>query len=795
MINENSIKKLELRTVLKMAAEFAQSNSAKQLLMECEPSSERDRVEFLLTQTQEASRLMNYYNVSPSFGFDSVRECADKARILSTLSLRELLCVKRMLRTSREVRSAIVSVSDESVIYLPQQAAELYTNKNLEEELDFAIVSEDELNDRASDELYRIRTAIRKANDEVKSKLNSFVHSSAMSKYLQDAIITMRSDRYVIPVKAEYKSMVGGLIHDQSASGATFFIEPTVIVNLNNKIKELTIEERNEIENILRDFTKRISAFADDLVKNEYILAEQDSIFAKARFASETKSVRPIVSKDGSVKLMSARHPLIDRSKVVPVSISLGGDYRVLMITGPNTGGKTVSLKTIGLFSLMAACGMMLPCFDESVIGVYDNIFCDIGDEQSIEQNLSTFSGHIKNISSILKQLNKRTLVLIDEVGAGTEPNEGAALALAITEYIKNSGTYAVITTHYSELKEYAMTTAGIENASMEFNPQTFAPTYKLVIGIPGSSNAIEIAKRLGLEEGVVLSARNKVGAEKASFENVLRQAETLRQQYEATTEEIERTKAELQAELTKAKNKNELLKAERERLLYNSKVEAKLIISRAQDEAKELLDEIKSIRNKAAAVEEREVFKARTLSKKIGELRYDIEKDVEEEECIYGEKIDVDRLKVGDTVFVKKLNNRGTVTSIDKKNNKISIKVGKMNTIVPAEELYSCAEIKPEKKQVNRTSKIALSNTSMSNEINLLGKNVDEAILEVDPFIDRAVTAGLHELRIIHGMGTGALRAGLHRYFKTDKRIKEFRLGRYGEGESGVTILTLKND
>ncbi len=795
MINENSIKKLELRTVLNMAAEFAQSASAKELLLSLEPTQDRERAEYLLAETSEAVKLINYYNVYPSFGFDSVRECADKAKILSTLSLGELLCVRRMLRTSREVRASMASVSDESLIYLPAQAAGLYTNKNLEEDLDFAIISEDEINDRASDELYRIRTAIRKANDEIKNKLNAFVHSPSMAKYLQDAIITVRSDRYVIPVKAEYKSMVGGMIHDQSASGATYFIEPTVVVNLNNKIKELSIEEKKEIDNILRDFTKRISGFAGDLIKNEYILAELDCIFAKARFASEIKAVRPIISKDGSVNLICARHPLIDKSKVVPVSVKLGGEYKILLITGPNTGGKTVSLKTIGLFSLMAACGMLLPCYDESVIGIYDNIFCDVGDEQSIEQNLSTFSGHIKNIASIIKQLTPKTLVLIDEVGAGTEPNEGAALALAITEYIKNSGTYAVITTHYSELKEYAMITPGIENASMEFNPETFAPTYKLIVGIPGSSNAIEIAKRLGLDESVIDSARTRVGAEKANFENVLRRAETLRQQYEATSEEIERTKAELQAELQKAKNKNELLKAEREKLLYNSKVEAKLIISKAQSEAKELLDEIKGIRNKAAAVEEKEVFKARTLAKKIGEMKYDIEKETDESDVVTGEKINIDKLKVGDLVYVEKLKNKGTVVAIDKKTRKVSVKVGKMNTVVSCDELYECAEVQPEKKQVNKASKVKLSDVSMSNEINLLGKNVDEAIMEVDPFIDMALRSGLHELRIIHGMGTGALRAGLHKYFKTDKRIKEFRLGRYGEGESGVTILTLKND
>jgi len=799
-MNENSIRKLELKAVLSLAAEYTQSMQAKNALKNFIPENDIERVRFLLTQTAEAVRLMDHYNVYPGFNFDTVTEAADKAKILSTLSLRELLCVKRMLMTARSVSVAMRTVTDESIIYLPQLSQELYYNKTIEEELDFAIISEEELHDRASDELYRIRTAIRKTNDEIKIKLASYVHSSEMSKYMQDAIVTMRGGRYVIPVKAEYKSAVNGIVHDQSGSGATYFIEPMAIVNLNNKIRELMTEERDEIERILKDFTKRISVFAAELIHNEAVLVELDTVFAKAKYANETKCTMPSVNDKGIVDLKSARHPLIAKSKVVPVSIRLGESCRILLITGPNTGGKTVSLKTVGLFSLMAGCGMLLPCFDDSKISVYENIFCDIGDEQSIEQNLSTFSGHIKNISNILKSINGKTLVLIDEVGAGTEPNEGAALALAITEHILKSGSFAIITTHYSALKEYSLVTEGIENASMEFNTQTFEPTYKLVMGVPGSSNAIEIAKRLGLDKSVIASARGKISGEKISFENVLRQAETLRQQYEAAKAEADELRNQLQTEVNKAKSRNEMLAQEREKLLHNSKTEAKKIISNAQQEAQELIEEIKNIKKKAAfSDDESELFKARAISRQISDLKFGVGKDLEDEadDFLYSEsdKVNINKLQAGHSVYVRKLGSKAIVQSVDIKTGKVTVRIGKISSIVKADELYYCVDVKPAKKQVNTSSKTQIHNRAVQSEINLLGKNVDEAIMEVDPFIDLAFRSGLHELRIIHGMGTGALRAGLHKYFRTDKRIKEFRLGRYGEGESGVTIVTLKND
>lgn len=560
MIRTSTLKKLELKKVLEDVAEYSQSVSAKNMILSTLPEVDSNKVRRLLDETDEAVKLINFYNVSPGFNFDSIREIADKAKILSTLSMKELLYVKRILSTSRSVSNAFSGVEDEEIFLLRQYTSMIYCNRSVEESIEFAVISEDEMNDRASDELYRIRTAIRRTNDEIKQKLNSYLHSSSISKYMQDSLITVREQRYVIPVKTEYKSYVPGLIHDQSASGATVFIEPMAIVNLNNKLKELYIDEKNEIERILIEFTSEISKFSDRLKENENILAYLDAVFSKAKYANDTRCTMPIVNDKGYIDIRNGRHPLIEKDKVVPISVRLGSGYNILLITGPNTGGKTVSLKTVGLFVLMAGCGLMLPCSRDSEISVFDNIFCDIGDEQSIEQSLSTFSGHITNISEIVKELSPRTLVLLDEIGAGTEPNEGAALAMAITEFILDSGAKAIITTHYSQLKEYSLITPGIENASMEFDPSTFAPTYKLIIGVPGSSNAIEIASRLGLDKKITEAARSKLSEEKISFENVLRQAESIRQRYEKTNEEIENIRNELAEELKKPKRKTRSL-------------------------------------------------------------------------------------------------------------------------------------------------------------------------------------------------------------------------------------------
>ncbi|MDD4290913.1 MAG: endonuclease MutS2 [Clostridia bacterium] len=790
---ERLIRKLELDKVLERVAEFAHSMTGKDAVLKTVPTTDFDQVEYLMGLTKEAVKYLDFYSISPSFNFDSVEEIAAKAKVLSTLSMKELLCVKRFLRLSACIYMDFNKIVDESIFLIPQLYTQIYANNGVADDIEFCIISEDQMNDRASDELYKIRTAIRKVNDDIKSKMQSYLRSQDTHKYLQDSIITMREGRYVLPVKLEYKSSISGIVHDQSSSGQTLFIEPMAIVELNNKLKTLYVEEKEEIERILYNFTEQISGFAGRLSINEQIITELDCIFSKAKYACTTKSLCPQINTNGYTELNNARHPLIDKNKVVPVSVKFGGKFNVLLITGPNTGGKTVSLKTVGLFVLMVECGLFLPASD-SEISLYDRVFIDIGDEQSIEQNLSTFSSHISNICRICEGVTNKSLVLLDEVGAGTEPNEGSALALAITEYILKSGAKAIITTHYSRLYEYSLVTKGIENASMEFNPTTFEPTFKLVMGVPGSSNAIEIAKRLGLREEIVESARGKISKEKLSFNKALQEAEVIRQKFERAKVEIDDIKTNLTIELEKSKDQNKKLSDQRDQLLKNSKIEAKRIINDAQLQAKELVDQIRDMINNSQ-IEEKQLFKARSLVKQIGEMKLEVEKETQavENEVIHGNQVKAESLNVGDNVFYKKLNAVAVIEGLGK-SNKVNIRVGKMRTTVNLDELYEYYGGKKQDIAPKATLKVGLKKEIVPYEINVLGLTVQQAIAEVEPFIDNAVMANYESVRVIHGMGTGALRKGLHSYFKQNRNIKDFRLGVYGEGESGVTILTLKD-
>ncbi len=625
---------------------------------------------------------------------------------------------------------------------LRAKAYALYTDKELENDIDFAILSEEEMNDKASTELYNIRKKIKSINADIKQKLQSYTKSGEMSKYLQDSIVTLRGDRYVIPVKQEYKSFVSGIVHDQSATGATLFVEPMAIVQLNNALREATLEEKAEIQRILQAFTDRISPNAAKIVVSQDTVSDIDVIFSKVKYALENKCTLPVMNDNGVVNLKKARHPLLNKDKVVPISIKLGDEYDIIVITGPNTGGKTVTLKTVGLLCAMAMTGLFIPCQEESEVSFYKDILCDIGDEQSIEQNLSTFSGHITNLRDILNIAERGNLVLIDEVGAGTEPNEGTALALAVTEFLRKSGAKCVITTHYGKLKEYSLTTDRVENASMEFDIQTLAPTYRLIMGVPGSSNAIAIASKLGLRQDVIDFARSNVSDEKLAFERVIQNADEIRKDYERKLAEL----------------------VEEKRLLLAEKA--------------------------------RDLFAARAAAKKIGDIDISDDKNQEEVVIFTGDKVDFDKLKVGDTAYSKKLNVQVRITEIRSKS-RIKVKCGNMTTEVSADDLYYAkTEINKKAARFQRgksDSKTKINTRSINNELNVIGQTVDEAIANVDAFIDSAVLAGLSQLWIIHGMGTGKLRAGLHEHFRKHPNVAEFRLGAYGEGESGVTVITLK--
>lgn len=794
MINSKTLIKLQYKDILQAVSSFAVSSVAKSKVLKLTPAETAEQARTLLDETRQAYDLFQY-ETSYDLAVDDVSEICSLARVGSCLSMGQLLQIMRILRTSRSLQSALMIDYGIDTSLLRAKAYALYTDKELENDIDFAILSEEEMNDKASTELYNIRKKIKSINADIKQKLQSYTKSGEMSKYLQDSIVTLRGDRYVIPVKQEYKSFVSGIVHDQSATGATLFVEPMAIVQLNNALREATLEEKAEIQRILQAFTDRISPNAAKIVVSQDTVSDIDVIFSKVKYALENKCTLPVMNDNGVVNLKKARHPLLNKDKVVPISIKLGDEYDIIVITGPNTGGKTVTLKTVGLLCAMAMTGLFIPCQEESEVSFYKDILCDIGDEQSIEQNLSTFSGHITNLRDILNIAERGNLVLIDEVGAGTEPNEGTALALAVTEFLRKSGAKCVITTHYGKLKEYSLTTDRVENASMEFDIQTLAPTYRLIMGVPGSSNAIAIASKLGLRQDVIDFARSNVSDEKLAFERVIQNADEIRKDYERKLAELVEEKRLLLAEKARAEKLNSSLLNERNKLLEGSREEARKIVAKAKADAGELIGEIKEILSRDV-VSDKDLFAARAAAKKIGDIDTSDDKNQEEVVIFTGDKVDFDKLKVGDTAYSKKLNVQVRITEIRSKS-RIKVKCGNMTTEVSADDLYYAkTEINKKAARFQRgksDSKTKINTRSINNELNVIGQTVDEAIANVDAFIDSAVLAGLSQLWIIHGMGTGKLRAGLHEHFRKHPNVAEFRLGAYGEGESGVTVITLK--
>ncbi len=794
MINSKTLIKLQYKDILQAVSSFAVSSVAKSKVLKLTPAETAEQARTLLDETRQAYDLFQY-ETSYDLAVDDVSEICSLARVGSCLSMGQLLQIMRILRTSRSLQSALMIDYGIDTSLLRAKAYALYTDKELENDIDFAILSEEEMNDKASTELYNIRKKIKSINADIKQKLQSYTKSGEMSKYLQDSIVTLRGDRYVIPVKQEYKSFVSGIVHDQSATGATLFVEPMAIVQLNNALREATLEEKAEIQRILQAFTDRISPNAAKIVVSQDTVSDIDVIFSKVKYALENKCTLPVMNDNGVVNLKKARHPLLNKDKVVPISIKLGDEYDIIVITGPNTGGKTVTLKTVGLLCAMAMTGLFIPCQEESEVSFYKDILCDIGDEQSIEQNLSTFSGHITNLRDILNIAERGNLVLIDEVGAGTEPNEGTALALAVTEFLRKSGAKCVITTHYGKLKEYSLTTDRVENASMEFDIQTLAPTYRLIMGVPGSSNAIAIASKLGLRQDVIDFARSNVSDEKLAFERVIQNADEIRKDYERKLAELVEEKRLLLAEKARAEKLNSSLLNERNKLLEGSREEARKIVAKAKADAGELIGEIKEILSRDV-VSDKDLFAARAAAKKIGDIDISDDKNQEEVVIFTGDKVDFDKLKVGDTAYSKKLNVQVRITEIRSKS-RIKVKCGNMTTEVSADDLYYAkTEINKKAARFQRgksDSKTKINTRSINNELNVIGQTVDEAIANVDAFIDSAVLAGLSQLWIIHGMGTGKLRAGLHEHFRKHPNVAEFRLGAYGEGESGVTVITLK--
>lgn len=788
-------KALELNKVLEKLSEQAQSSQGRELCLEIQPDNSFMEVTHLLQMTDDAYILLQKYG-APSFsGVRSINNCVKRAQAGGLLNMKELLDVAEFLRTVRGVgewRSHSGSVKTSLDSYFEN----LTPNKFLEERIFGAIISEEEMADNASPELADIRRKKRNASSRIRDQLGNMIHSSYYQKFLQEPIVTMRNGRYVVPVKVEYRSEIAGMVHDTSSSGATLFVEPSAVVEANNEIKVLESKERHEIERILTELSSQVSGFAETILHSFECAVSLDIIFAKARLAHNMRASKPLVNNEGRINLISARHPLISAQKVVPINVRLGTDYQTLVITGPNTGGKTVSLKTLGLFTLMAMCGLMLPCEEGSEISVFDDVLADIGDEQSIEQSLSTFSAHITNIIDIFKHTNNRTLILLDELGAGTDPTEGAALAIAILEALAQKGAKIAATTHYAELKVYALDTDGVENASCEFDVATLRPTYRLLIGAPGRSNAFAISQRLGIEQSIIDRAGELVSSDSKSFELVSEKLEQSRIAMEKERAEAEEMRCQAATELEKAKEKREQIEKAYEKEILKAQSEAKRIAENARRTSAQMVDELERLCKEKEKADARELYNRakKTMKASMNKLdevaSYEHDNDDDEEYTLPRE------LVVGDNVYVRPMKSNAVVTELADKKGMVGVTVGMIKTKVKITDLRltSAPKKQPERSAHRNTSRLnAKIEASAVQSIDLRGKNVEEAIMELDFFIDSSLTLSVNEITIIHGKGTGVLRAGVHQYLKKHPSIRTFRLGTFGEGETGVTIAQLK--
>ncbi len=782
-MNERNLRVLEFPKIRARMAALATTEMGRACALDLQPSSDPFLVRRMQQQTEEASTVLAYNGSNPMAAFTDVRPFLKLAQIGSTLSAKAILQIADAMKASRLVRSALVTDREDTPL-LTELGSRLYANRRLEEDIFDAILSEDEISDHASSELADIRRHIRVLNDRIRDKLNSIVRSPSTVKYLMDAIITMRNGRYVVPVKAECRANVPGIVHDQSGTGSTLFIEPMSVVEAGNELKQWAVKEKNEIERILAAFSAQIGPDAELIGDSLENLAEIDMIFARAALGRSMNAVPPKLNEEGRVNLIRARHPLIDPDKVVPSNLWLGSDFTTLVITGPNTGGKTVTLKTVGLLSLMAQAGMQIPAAYGSELAIFDEIFADIGDEQSIEQSLSTFSSHMTNIVDILDRVTENSLVLFDELGAGTDPTEGAALAMAILNRLLEKKVRTMATTHYSELKVFALSTPGVENASVEFNVETLRPTYRLSIGVPGKSNAFEISRKLGLPEEIIDSAKEKLSGDQVRFEDVIANAEYHRQIAEKERKLAEEAHLETQRLRDEAEKLRSDLAAHRERDLRKAKDEARRILQRAQRESEQLIADLK--KKNSGELKEHELHAMRA------KLQSAIDENSEKIEVPAGVGEVPKTVQVGDTVELVNLGTKATILTLPDAKGECTVQAGALKLKAKLKDMRTAQPDKP-KKQPKSGNQIHVAPRPVETECDVRGCNLEEALMAVDLFLDGAVLNRLRTVSIIHGKGTGILRAGIHKHLKTHAAVKEFRLGRYGEGEDGVTIVTLK--
>ena len=783
-----SFKTLEFNKIIDKLQNYAGSELGKKIAGQLTPYTDIDEIKLHQGETSEAVTMILKKGSLGMGGLRDISTYIKRVNVGGSLNIVELLHIADFLRVAKRAKGyGQAERKNDSFPILEPRFNAIELANDLERDIERCIISPTEVSDDASSTLREIRRNIKISNDRIKEQLNSIIHSASYRNMLQDPVITIRNDRYCVPVKQEYKNAFSGMIHDQSATGATVFIEPMSVVNLNNRIAELLSNEKVEIERILALLSSKVAEYDDLLLSNQEILADLDFVFAKGELSISMKATEPIFNTKGYINIKKARHPLLNPETVVPTNIYIGKDFNTLLITGPNTGGKTVTLKTVGLFTLMGQSGLHISAFDNSQLTVFDEVFADIGDEQSIEQSLSTFSSHMTNIVKILDKITNNSLVLLDELGAGTDPTEGAALAISIIQYLHKIGVRTLVTTHYSELKLFALSTDGVENASCEFDVQTLRPTYRLLIGVPGKSNAFAISQRLGLPEFLIEDAKEVFSHEDVKFEDVITDLEINRKSLEIEKEKAEEYRKEAERLRVEAQKQREKLNSQREKIIRKANEEARILISDAKDEADKVLKEIRKLQRtgNTKAIEE----KRQSLKDKMSKVESKLTKNEKKNYNV------PEKLVIGDKVKVHSLNQSGVVATLPDKNGNVTVKTGIMKVTVSIKDLsldQSDSVIMATPKRFASSIKRKKA-SNVSAEIDLRGCLADEAIDLVDKYLDDAYLAGVSPVTIIHGKGTGALRKAVHTFLKTNAHVKSFRLGQYGEGESGVTVVELK--
>ncbi len=789
-MNEKALRVLEYNKVMEMLENKASSSLGKALCQALKPSSTYEEVIAWQKETTEATGMLIQIGTPPIGPFFELSSALKLSTIGGCLTPKQLLEIGDSLRTSRTIKKYISSngAGRDTYPVMFGLADRIHNHVELEKHIELCIISESLVSDNASSELKKIRRSIESKNTAIRNKLESMITSPVYQKYLQDSLITIRQDRFVIPVKSEHKNQVKGLVHDQSAKGSTFYIEPLAVVELNNELRELHIDEQKEIERILRMLTGEVALVAGSIGDNIEAMSKIDFLFAKGKLALDMKAVEPEINQERKFRIKNGRHPMLPKNIVVPSNIWLGDHFTSVLSTGPNTGGKTVTLKTVGLLTLMAQAGLHVPADYGTQLSIFDEVFADIGDEQSIEQSLSTFSSHMTNIVKILSDVTPNSLVLFDELGAGTDPTEGAALAMAILDQLRSKQIRSLATTHYSELKEYAIVTDGIENACVEFDVETLSPTYKLLIGIPGKSNAFEISQKLGLDKQIINYAKEYIHKDDIRFEDILANIEKSQRQVEQERDEAIRMRLEIEKLKNSLKEKEDKWLKQRDDLTRKAKDEARELLKQAKDEADEIIKELRSIKTTVD----------QSRNKDVEEMRRRLIEGIDRtsESVIKSEAINEfapEHLMVGDSVRVLSINQEATVVSLPNDKGDLTVQVGLMKMNVNLKQLVVISKKKKDEKIYNKVREFSAKSASISSEIDVRGNNTEEAITIIDKYLDDAALSSLSQVRIIHGKGTGALRKGLHEHFRNHPHVKKYEDAAYNEGGNGATVIILK--